>query len=244
MNTAARLCAYIGALLLAAGSALAVDNIAAGSGNWEDAGTWSQGHAPLATEDVFIPTNITVTINGLATNSINSLSITGTLTHAANGNWPSPGEQHKVILDVAGDVTVASNGLIDVSARGYAVDQGPGTGMYKGGGGEGGWYSSAYLRGPTYGSVRAPTDLGSGGQYVKTGGGVGGGAAVLSVGGTLAVYGAIRADGEDGAGGNDTGGAGGSVFVTAGALAGNGSISAKGGNATRLTDALGGGGSG
>ena len=90
MKTRTRLGACLGSLaLLAAGTAVAVDNIATNSGNWEDGGTWSAG-VPAADHDVVIPTNITVTINGLATNSINSLSITGTLTHAANGNWPSP----------------------------------------------------------------------------------------------------------------------------------------------------------
>jgi hypothetical protein len=237
------------ALLLAAGllgvlapRAEAAENIANTSGYWTNAAIWSAAAVPNSGHDVVIPAGITVTNTGLATNFINSLTITGTLTHATNAATVA----HKLILNVAGDLTVASGGAIDVSGRGYGKDQGPGKpgiGSLGGAGygGEGGWYSSSYSRGPTYGSVSAPTDLGSGGNFAATAGcGIGGGAAILTVAGTLTVNGVIRADAPDGPINNNTGGSGGSVFVTAGALAGTNAISANGGTAANV----GGGGGG
>jgi len=247
MNTRTRLGGWLGALagfLLAAGSAQAVENTATNSGFWTNASIWSAG-VPTNTHDVVIPAGITVTNTGLATNFINSLTITGTLTHAANGNYPSPGEQHKIVLDVAGNVTIASGGAIDVSSNGYAKAQGPGgsgaslKGPGASHGGEGGLYVQPSP--PTYGSITAPTMLGSGATA-----GAGGGVVILSAGGTIAVSSgaAIRADGASYAAGNQSGASGGSVFLTAAAVAGSGTISAFGGAGypSSSTSAAGGGG--
>jgi len=215
------------ALLLAAGTAAAADNVATVSGNWESPGTWSAG-VPASDHDVVIPSGITVTINGLATNAINSLSITGTLTHAAN----TTNEVHKLILDVADSVTIADGGKIDVTGKGYndrnGVTYAYGDGAGGSHGGEGGNNSGA-----TYGSIVAPTQLGRSGvgnqfSYYVT---PGGGAIRLDVAGTLTCAGGtnIVADGMYPPGNLYRGGAGGSVWITANALAGAGIVSAAGG---------------
>ncbi|MBI4422444.1 MAG: fibronectin type III domain-containing protein, partial [Elusimicrobia bacterium] len=80
-----------------------------------------------------------------------------------------------------------------------------------------------------------PVDLGSGGGSPGSAcgqddavGGAGGGAAILSVGGTLTLDGRVTAAGSDGYKGG--GGAGGTVNLTAGTLAGSGSVAADGGS--------------
>jgi hypothetical protein len=81
----------------------------------------------------------------------------GILTHEQN----TTAEQHKLFLDVGGDLTIASGGKIDVSGKGYDVAQGPGKGVNNsyasggaGHGGDGGNSSSGVAGGSTYGSVK------------------------------------------------------------------------------------------
>ena len=65
---------------------------------------------------------------------------------------------------------------------------------------------------PTYGSVRAPTTIGAGGfGYTGPHLGDGGGALRLAVSGAALVDGDVLADGLDGEGSLDGGGAGGSI---------------------------------
>ena len=231
MKTGTRRVMAVAAMLLAAGllapRAEAVENTATNSGNWEAEGTWSAG-LPQSNHDVVIPTNITVTINGLATNSINSLTITGTLMHAAN----AASEANKIVLDVAGDVTIASNGAINVSGRGYSTG-GPGSGYGGAHGGEGG---GNY--GTTYGSITEPTDLGGRGTRGSL---PGGGAVRLTAGGTVTINGEIRANGQSGSTPQD-GGAGGSIYITASSFEGSGALRANGGDATDYWFYGGGGG--
>ena len=94
----------VGLALTGAGTRAAV-NTSNGSGSWETGGTWSDG-VPTSDDDVYIQAGHTVTINGLATNEVNSLTVTGVLTHADN----STVEAHKIILDIGGDLTVVSSG--------------------------------------------------------------------------------------------------------------------------------------
>jgi hypothetical protein len=205
------------------------NNTATNSGNWGTAGTWSRG-VPSSVHDVIIPTGITVTNTGLDVISINSLSITGTLTHAANVST----EVNKLNLNVAGSVTVASNGVINVNGKGYGwngttTGYGPGGGVGLGCASHGGQSGGGNL--VTYGSVTNPVNLGSGcaGRSDGAKGSAGGGAVLLQVGGTLTVEatGSITADGD---GVTDrSAGSGGSVNITAASFAGSGTISAIGG---------------
>ena len=150
-------------------------------------------------------------------------------------------------LTVLGDVVVDANGAIDASGKGFRVDHGPGhgDGGVGGGGGYGGFGGrhvpdSNY--GSTYGSIKGPNDLGSGGS---AGAAAGGGAIKLAVAGTLTVNGSITADGDDNITHFTHGAAsGGSIWIMAGSLAGSGMISANGGDVAFDTPAGGGGGGG
>ncbi len=126
-----------------------------------------------------IPTNVTVTINGLDTKTINSLSITGVLTHTENAT----SEAYKIVINVQTDVFIASGGAIDVDEKGYRYAAGPGGGGPFGMGGSHGGQGShgrdaGQTPGPTYGSIIEPTTLGSGGGRYTTGENNAGGGAV------------------------------------------------------------------
>jgi hypothetical protein len=237
LSVAAGVALVAGMMAAFAGSAQAAVTVTStGSGNW-DAAIWSGGTP--AGNDVVIAAGHTVTITGLQARAVNSLTITGTLTHAANGNYPSPGEVHKINMDIATFLMIDSAGKIDVAGAGYSAHQGPGAGIsaQRGGGGYGGQGDSfsATTGGTTYGSITNPVDNGSGG------GGGGGGAVVLRVAGILTNNGAIVANGS-----NTTaqlgGGAGGSINVIAGAIAGSGTNTANGGNMIGAGNGAGGGG--
>lgn len=124
----------------------------------------------------------------------------------------------------AENITIDKNSFISADGKGYGVEEGPGAGHNRGGGGYGGkgakacWGNS--YGGPTYGSAIAPTDLGSGG-WVS-----GGGAIRLNVSNTLVNEGKISANGASG----DGGGSGGSIYITSNNLSGSGVIEANGGS--------------
>lgn len=216
--------------LFTAGTSMAVDNMAVNSGNWQTAGTWSLG-VPQSAHEVIIPSGITVTNTGLDVLSINSLSITGTLTHAANTST----EANKLNLSIAGSLTVASNGAINVNGKGYgwsgATGYGPGASSGRSGAAHGGQGAQGLDGTPslvTYGSVTNPVSLGSG-SGSSIAGSAGGGAVILQVGGTLTVAtgGQITAEGNFVS--DRSTAAGGTVNITANAFSGTGTINAKGG---------------
>ena len=161
----------------------------------------------------------------------------GLLTHTANAST----EAYKINLTVNGSVNVQPGGRIDVSTRGYSSGNGPGAGT-KGGsyGGRGG--GSGVPGGspvdPTgthpYGSIVAPTNLGSGGGFSPGGGG----AIQMMVSGGISNQGIICADGGCS---SYYQGSGGSIYLTAGALTGSGAIRANGGTVTSGEGAGGGG---
>ncbi|NLB55433.1 MAG: hypothetical protein GX811_06655 [Lentisphaerae bacterium] len=149
------------------------------------------------------------------------------LTHTANGDI----EENKLELSIGGDFVVEEGASIDLKAKGYKLQKGPGaTGggagtMGSSHGGRGAIYGSAVPEpGPCYGSIIAPVMLGSGGARS---GSYGGGALVASVLGTFRNDGFIRADGLDNE--QHYQATGGSVFITAGRMLGVGTIQANGG---------------
>ena len=81
----------------------------------------------------------------------------------------------------------------------------------------------------TYGDLRQPVDLGSGGWGL-----LGGGAIKLNINGTLDLNGEILANGEDRASSWGDG-SGGSVWIITNSLTGSGSISADGGHSTNTS---------
>jgi hypothetical protein len=163
----------------------------------------------------------------------------------------SSGGATNLQLSVTGDMLVHAGAGIDLDGQGYAASQGPGRGPFYGGGGGGhGGYGGADANrdpsGASYDSVLQPSLPGSGGgnphpvQLFSTVC-AGGGAARLTVGGSLMLDGRLSADGAN-AGPAGGGGAGGSLWITTGTLSGTGSISANGGNGDPITGGGGGGG--
>jgi len=143
-------------------------------------------------------------------------------------------------LVVAGNVSVASNGLISASGVGYGPGSGPGHGSPSGGsipggsgaghGGSGGISSSNSLGGSVYDSLYQPVLPGSGGGASYAGvGGSGGGIIQIFSGGTVDIEGAVSANGTDATNSRAGGGAGGSIFISAANLTGLGNITANGG---------------
>lgn len=146
-------------------------------------------------------------------------------------------ETAKVNITVTnGDMTVT--GSINVNEKGFRPGYGTGKGnngngagggAYGGGGGSG----ASATGGIPYGSAAQPVNYGSGGGTDGTGLNKGaGGAAKITVGGTLTVNGSITATGGISiTGTSDVGsGAGGSIWITATTITGAGSITANGGN--------------
>ncbi len=156
----------------------------------------------------------------------------GVISHAPNGT----AEVYRLAMEVGGDLTVAAGGAIDVTGKGYAKSSGPGRGNGSNNnslpgashGGLAAEWTSPWAYWVTYGSVTAPTNLGSGGLGAAFNSGItrgGGGAAEIRVGGATHLAGSILAKGYPS--GGLAGNAGGSVFLTTGTLDGNGTIDAS-----------------
>jgi len=169
-----------------------------------------------------------------------------------SNSWIITGLTTPLALTSSGDVTIESGGVINADGAGYTGGQGPGAGLFFGGGGGGGGYGGyggASVGkgggGNYYGSTTQPADLGSGGGAGSPSfgrGGSGGGAIQLTVKGTLTLDGQITANGMKGASPGSGGGSGGSVFLTMGNFQGKGSISANGGSGEIPPGGGGGGG--
>jgi hypothetical protein len=126
---------------------------------------------------------------------------------------------------------VDTGATITADGEGFEGGSGPGTptggSSYFDGasyGGNGGDWGGDGTNAPTYGSITAPVDLGSGA------GDPGGGAAILTVTGNTDIEGTVTADGAPSAEGRGAG-AGGSVFLTTGTISGAGDIRTNGGAA-------------
>src|ERR1017187_9555119 len=199
-----------------------------------------------------------LTAQGGAIISLPGSQTFGNLLVASNA-WICLSNQ-TVTITVWSNATIQAGGGIIADGAGYVGSQGPGAGKsystsvgYVGGGGGYGGYgaaggapgSYAAVGGGTYGSVIAPTDLGSGGGTYSAYaiGGAGGGAIRLNVTGLLLLDGRISANGNPGLT-DGGGGSGGSVWLTVGTLAGAGTISANGGAGNGFSLGGGGGGSG
>ena len=185
--------------------------------------------------------NCTLYLNAITKTPANvTIGTNGVLSHYQN----CTSEAYKLRLSLSGNLVVLSNGAINVDGLGYSSGYGPGYianyGSAYGGtatadnNGHGG---ANNLNSNTYGSVFAPTNIGSGGSGSSAGGG---GAILLTVAGTttVATAGLISANG---AGGNSSA-AGGSVYLRTGWLTGSGTIRADGGGSSWDKGTAGGGG--
>ncbi len=202
-------------LSLSASVALATNTFTVVSGNdWNTPANWSAGHVPTDGEDVVINGNVTLTnaTAALASYTLNSgksqmldgwytvlsaavVNVTGTMTHTNNlatnaveGVWVPNAR----VWIVCSNLTINTNGKIDVNYKGYQVGlwgkpgYGPGGGAYGttayfgypayghggGHGGAGGGFNELYNGTNLYGSTiygrengapDAPTGPGSGG---------------------------------------------------------------------------------
>lgn len=145
------------------------------------------------------------------------------------GNYYSEDFRLGLVLD--GNLTIATGGVISADACGYAPGSGPGAGsasLYGAGASYGGMGGLSDARGTaraTYGSVTAPTGIGSGAYYT------GNGAIRLDIGGTTTVHGILSA--RQTGGGTGAGAAsGGCIWLRTGVLRGDGLIDASGGTAS------------
>ncbi len=102
--------ALIVGVLWSVASANAVTKTAnAGALSWNTAGNWSPAGVPANGDDVVIPSGTTMTLN-TNTNSLLSLSVTGTLTIGSSNT--------DRIITVTGNVTVNSGGIFQTAGNG------------------------------------------------------------------------------------------------------------------------------
>jgi hypothetical protein len=171
--------------------------------------------------------NYTLNIDGpLSTTPSGStwvISGTGVLSHDPNYT-NAMSEMYKLNLTVTGNLTLGSTVSMNVNGDGYALQNGPGGNSGGDAGASYGGIGSLYpgvTPPPTYGSITAPVNLGSGGDGYS-----GGGAVILNISGAFTDNSTISANGN----GGDYGcGSGGSIYITTGTISGTGAISANGG---------------
>jgi len=208
---------------------------------------WAGDVVPGPGDDIMLDTtthkNMTWDLN-ISVQSWTQVGYTGTVTIAtvygvtgfrnlnivgncvmSNGVWTQSAnpavnyESNRLCVTIGGDLLVGTNAAIDVTGKGFTSTRGPGGwdgGCY---GGCGATYRST-SSGPCYGSIVAPTDLGSGGDWTSAGGAI-----LLTVGGMIRNDGNICAVG----GAGSWSGSGGSIWLSSGTLLGSGVISANGG---------------
>ncbi|NLB54554.1 MAG: hypothetical protein GX811_02090, partial [Lentisphaerae bacterium] len=155
----------------------------------------------------------------------------GVLTHAANTTT----EINKLNLTVNGDFWVDQHGLVDTENKGYSINNGPGIyfGTYGGGSPSYGGVGSSDRSPSTdiskfglcYGSIVAPTNLGSGGR--SNAAGPGAGAIRFKIVGKAQIEGDVLSST---AATCSRPGSGGSIFIEADSIRGNARIMANGGD--------------
>jgi len=128
--------------LLLSMSAWAVTNTANTSGTWETPGNWSQGHIPLATENVVVPASMAMTVNAadvclsltiaatgsVTINGANSLSIGGsftnggTFTAANSGSALTFNGAANSIISGGGTYTIAGTVVLNMGSAATSLD--------------------------------------------------------------------------------------------------------------------------
>lgn len=207
-----------------------------------------------------------ITVNNAATLTIAGNSVVhadATILLEGDGKIIAQGDviNNKGVEFEAATLTINSGSSISADGQGYVyTNVGPGGGStadygggrgaagasYGGEGGDGNGNTDTY--GMPYGSITAPSDLGSAGGTNLYGtdanGGSGGGYIKITVTGELANGGSISASGNNGTAGTASsgGGSGGSVYITADTISGAGTVTADGGDGTLVTDGGAGGG--
>lgn len=219
--------------------------VAAADGLASVGSNWSEGHAPLASENVlfdgrFSSANCewdaaasatvaswtqnadytgTVEIQTTyASGAFPRLSIAGNCT-VSGGKWTHPAnsdsEVYRLKVSVGGDFTLAAAATIDVTCKGYAKEKFPS------GSGKGVHGGGCGGCGATYGDPFVPERLGSG--YNSPGGG----AVYLAVAGAATVDGTITTQASKGSTTASEYGAPGSIYLQAASIGGNGYVHAN-----------------
>src|SRR3989344_5549140 len=147
-----------------------------------------------------------------------NLTITNNAVFTLEGD-PDSLNSFKGVKIRAVNLTVHSGASISADQKGYAQSQGPGASSTSTVGASYGGVSYSGSASSTYGSAKAPLDLGSAGAQPHKGGG----AIRLVVSNTFTNDGIVTADGSESS-------SGGSIYVTSGVLAGGGAFHANGGN--------------
>ncbi len=247
--------------LAVTGSLSGVDLIRVMDGHW-----LHEVAAPTQLDSVIIGANGTLELGGLIEFEVaKDLTVLsgGTITHRANYITPPvnpaatpPPIRHKLRVR-ANKIEIASGGKIDVTARGYSANAGPGRGTKgttSGGGGHGGAGgkgSSNTSGGVANGSAELADSVGSGGGEDNVADnpllptrGAGGGSLQLFGCESVDVSGDIIADGNLAQPGDGGGGAGGGIRIVTHLLSGQGRITANGGAGHFNQETNGGGGGG
>lgn len=243
------------------------------SSDWNDPANWHGGAVPVAGESAVIEGDVilsestprlgslvvcdgaTLTLSNWTT-SVNAdwVSIEGLVTCA--GPFTNEAAKSRVWIK-CGDISIANDGAIDVSKKGWdgglwdgelaihATGFGPGAASAESKsapshGGMGGFNAVPHMPGVTYDDPYAPVEPGSGGTCPSRYGSdlphCGGGAVRIEATGCVSVDGGILADGADATTAfftsqhHDTGASGGSVWISCKAIKGSGTISANGGD--------------
>ncbi len=185
-------------------------------------------------QPVFAMTDLDMTIKGAVmtlSSDAAGLSVRNLTVDAGSVILCQQATADGIKITTAQDLTVGPGGSLDGSGLGYPSRQGSGSGDYSAGNGATYGGSGASNGRWVYGSIEAPTDLGSGGGP-NVGdawpGGSGGALVDLTVAGALTVEGSVLSDGIGPA--NAGGGSGGSIHLKVGSLAGSGLIEAVGGS--------------
>ena len=211
------------------GGAVTVQSLSIGANN---AATLTVAHADADSRRFIVSGNVTVGPFGVVTHFDNTTA-----------------EIHRLNMAIGGNLSIAAGGAISAYARGFNSCAGPGKPLtpaiygYGGGAGHGGEGGDGYRAndtgGTVYGSFFAPVNLGSGGSSLK-----GGGAVILTVGGSTLLNGQIDADAARTNAGTVAagGGSGGSVWLVTASLEGTGVVSAVGSGGQHSRSGQGGGG--
>lgn len=191
---------------------------------------------PVAGDVMTLCTNATLVVNRNLTVASNLVVKAGARVVHSIMQYDFYGDAYKnlfpkIDLEVPGDLVIDEGGAVDVTGLGYRKRTGPGIGTISGGTSASHGGISPRAGDPKcYGDIKEPVDYGTGANSDLTD--RGGGAVKITVGGTLTVNGAVKADGSFEPTGNVrdlyNASAGGSVWLSAGSLVGNGRISANG----------------
>ncbi|HTM69053.1 MAG TPA: hypothetical protein VL426_07220, partial [Candidatus Binatia bacterium] len=205
----------------------------------------TSGTYPASLNDFTVGSGGTLEQDGTAT-----FVLTGALTVQSGGNvthGANTTAKSNVVSITAANIDIQSGGTVNVDSKGFSAGNGTGVGVtnFGGSGAGGGGYggnggTGSGAGGSPYGSVTAPSDIGSGGGGGNNGtAGAGGGAIKMVASGTLTVAGTISATGQSGSGLSGAG-SGGSVWLQASTLAGAGAVSSNGGAASTAGSGAGG----